>query len=342
MENAWSSPYRANRAFYIISIFAIFLNKFNRIFNNSHDNFQTYIFNYLLNKCKPKFIIVIGVDASLCKVAKMKDVPVVELLHGIGYKSLWNWENYEFSKLPSHILSLDRTSSKTFSILKNKGVQITEIPHPWYKRFDNNCYSSGLDPVWIAKPDFIPSGMKVILISLTWGYDGDHGEHTYLSNLIRNGLIPDSLINAIERSEDNIFWCIRRHPVQHRSAKYDYQIDFLNSLTLYYSNCEWVKSTTIPLVSLFKVIDGHISMSSMTCYDAALMGIKSLLMCPILLKGRLGEDTFYDLEEAGFVIKNPGDSAFILNWVNNVKRGEGFSLTDATEKDWELFLESFK
>jgi hypothetical protein len=113
-------------------------------------------------------------------------------------------------------------------------------------------------------------------------------------------------------------------------------------LTLYYSNCEWVKSTTIPLVSLFKVIDGHISMSSMTCYDAALMGIKSLLMCPILLKGRLGEDTFYDLEEAGFVIKNPGDSAFILNWVNNVKRGEGFSLTDATEKDWELFLESFK
>jgi hypothetical protein len=346
MEDAWSSPFRANKLFFFAYIFGGLITKFTKFFNFSSNNFidyfNSYIFDYLLKKCNPKFIIAIGANSILCEISKKKNVPVIELLHGFGYKNLWVWENLDSSQLPSHILSLDRTSTNTFSILKNKGTDIIEIPHPWYKRFYNNPDISDLDSEWLAKPDFIKAGKKVILVSLTWGYDGDHGEHSYLSNLVENGLIPNSLINAIEYSKEDFFWCIRRHPVQYRSSKYDYQIDFLNSLTLKYSNCEWKKSTSMPLVSLFKVIDGHISMSSMTSYDAALMGIKSLLLCPSLLKGNIGENYFSDLEADGFVIKKTADLAYILNWVKNVKRVKGFTLTSAREQDWELFLENFK
>jgi hypothetical protein len=91
--------------------------------------------------------------------------------------------------------------------------------------------------------------------------------------------------------------------------------------------------------TVVRTIDGHISMSSMTVYDAALLGVKSLLLCPTLLKDGIFADYFEDLVKAGYVEKIVSNDTFIFNWVYTIKKSHStFSLTSATEGDWNSFL----
>ncbi len=80
-------------------------------------------------------------------------------------------------------------------------------------------------------------------------------------------------------------------------------------------------------------------MSSMTVYDAAQMGVNSLLLCPTLLKGGISADYFEDLVKAGYVEKIVSNDTYIFNWVYTIKKAHSnFSLTSATEEDWNSFL----
>ena len=60
----------------------------------------------------------------------------VEVLHGIGYtKVAFGWDNQRKELLPQGLLSLDKTSTKSFSPLFDNGKNIKTIPHPFLRRF---------------------------------------------------------------------------------------------------------------------------------------------------------------------------------------------------------------
>jgi hypothetical protein len=342
-KKAWAEPYSGNRTFIIVYVIGKIKNIFNLILNRNllPSNFaHHFIYRKALEKSRPSFIIVIGASAALCKAANTLNIPVLELLHGMGYDRIyWGWDKAPVENLPTHILSTDATSTKTFSPLTSKGIKIIEIPHPWYKRFIKEAVKCNLDNKWLEKPKILPSNKKIILVSISWGYDGDHSPIDYFyQDILPNGLLPLGLIKVIMQTQNDVFWCLRRHPVQVYNDKYDKQITFLNSITREYQNCEWSESTSSTLISLLSHCDGHITMNSMTSYDAACMGVKSLLLCPTLKVGRENQYLFNDLVKDGYSEKGNFDEDSIAKWVKNVKKTIPFSYTSDNQTELSSLL----
>ena len=60
-------------------------------------------------------------------------------------------------------------------------------------------------------------------------------------------------------------------------------------------------------------------MSSMSCYDAAAMGVPSLMLCPTVQPGNIHGNLFKDLVEDGYVTKALPNLDVINDWVDRIE-----------------------
>jgi hypothetical protein len=293
-------------------------------------------YKYLFRKTNPNIVFTIGAPDQLCYEGRLKDILTVEILHGIGYQFIpWGWNEKSTEYLPKAILSLDKVSTSSFSFLSNQGINILTIPNPFLKRFlPNRIYL--LPNEW--KMGIGSNDKKRILVSLTWGYWGDHGEFTEFAGILTNGLFYEELADIIGSDRD-VFWCLRLHPVQITKEKYRELRDFLDRFVKDNSNCEWIQSSSLPFPVIAANCAGNISMASMSCYDAAAMGVPSLMLCPTIQPGGVHEDWFEDLVEEGYVTKNKVDKKLLQNWVQAVEKIEPRLSNLNDEDSWENAVE---
>ncbi len=312
-QKGYGNPVGMNRKF----LKYILIRKIFRMIGVTKD-LKNNPYGEILRLTKAKLIITIGSPQELALTAREMGVFHVELLHGIGYTFLeWGWGDLPVSQLPQGVLCLDNVSYRSFSLLKEKGVEIFTIPHPFLRLFSNK-HNSSLPAEWVYKPDNEFEYSKHILISLTWGYAGDHGLHTQFANILQNGLFYDELAELIAEETD-IFWHFRLHPVQLRSPQYKFLIDFIEDFVSVHPNTEWRQSSELPFPSVVKLCDGCILMSSMSCYDAALMGVQSLMLCPTVQPGGFQHDFGSDLLDEGYLLKQKICKESIRNWIHSVK-----------------------
>jgi hypothetical protein len=83
-------------------------------------------------------------------------------------------------------------------------------------------------------------------------------------------------------------------------------------------------------------------MVSMTAYEAASMGVKSLLLCPTLKAGCENANFFSDLERAGYVVKVDSNENYIKEWVTNVDKTNPLSFTRVNQSNWETLLKELQ
>ena len=293
-------------------------------------------YNYLFKKTAPKVIIAIGTTAILCKVARANNILAVELLHGTGYKFIpWGWDKRETKYLPKLILSLDEISSLSLSPLLRNGIKIFTIPNPFLKRFLPNKFDL-LPNEW---KEVLGNGYKKrILISLSWGYWGDHDEFIEFSDVLSNGLFYEELADLI-KSEQNVFWCFRLHPVQMALDKYRDLRKFLDGFVKANINCEWIQSSNLPFPIVAASCSGNITMASMSCYDAAAMGVQSLMLCPTIQTEGIHEDWFEDLVNEGYVTKQRVDRLFLKKWVQSTEKIEPRLSNLNDEASWKCAID---
>lgn len=261
-------------------------------------------YHKIISRTKPKFIISIGCPDDLCREARIASVRHAELLHGMGYNPIpWGWDEKSIDVLPQIILTFDKVSFKTFSLLESKKVKTFIIPHPFYKKYKYLKIKN-------TKP-------KTILVSLTWGYAGDHGDQEMFKGILKNGLFPEKLINLIKKLK-NLRWKFRLHPVQKTFPKYKELIQRLDSILAPFPNCEWKKASEDPFPEVIKDCSGHLTMNSMSCYDAAYFGVTSLVFCPTVRVG-LYKNMFADLEKKGFVKKISFSDQYVQQWIATAK-----------------------
>lgn len=279
------------------------------------------LYEKILTLARPKLVITIGCENALCEAAHRLKVFHVELLHGIGYAKIrWGWDAKDPLHLPQGILSLDAVSTQAFSALQAKGVEVKEIPHPFLRRFQSDNVHS-LPNEWLPNETKHKSYKKEILISLQWGYFGDHGESDFYSGVLKNGLFYDELENLIQKTEHEVFWRFRFHPVQLRQpAKYQKLFDFMDHFVQKHGNCDWRESSHLPLPSLLRHCSGHITMNSMTSYEAAYFGLPTLALCPTVRAGGHFESFFNDLVETGYLTKQVFDEQAVAEWIDQVEK----------------------
>jgi hypothetical protein len=308
-DKAHGSPVSVNKTYFFAFI------KEHLFFKKSA---RTKLFEEILSSTNAKLIITIGSPINLALAAREKEVFHVELLHGIGYTKLdFGWERLRKEFLPQGILSLDKISTKSFSKLVSFGINIKTIPHPFLKRFLVKDVDN-IPNEWKLEIDSRKRIRKRILVSLQWGYAGDHGEHSEYKDILHNGLFYPEIEKLIKKYED-IVWYFRLHPVQVRERKYRFIIKFMENFVKTYSNCEWKQASSLPLQSMAMHCSGNISMSSMACYDVASMGLKSLMLCPTVQLGNIHGNWYSDLVDEGYVTKARHEFEFIEEWINNVE-----------------------
>lgn len=307
-EKAFGTVVSINRSYLLASVKSKILKR----------DYRTPFFKKILRKASPKKIITIGCGDNLCKAARELKIHHAELLHGIGYDPIpWSWDTKNAESLPQEVLTLDSVSTKTFKPLEKHGVKVTQIEHPFLKRF-TVASSSKLPEEWklVVNQKF----KKEILVSLQWGYTEGVDCHEEFEGVLPNGLLPEELISVIQKTKDDIFWRIRFHPVQLRNEKkYKKHFKLIDDILNKYGNGEWEEASSKPLPVVLGRCSGHVTMSSMSSYEAAYMGIKTLSLCPSLLESGVYENVFNDLVEKMYLTKMKIDERSIFNWVNNVQ-----------------------
>jgi hypothetical protein len=298
----------------------------NKIFKSK--SFESY--DFIFKKSQARFAIGIGLHPSLCLSAKRHGVLPIEILHGIGYTFIpWGWDKLNINELPSKILVLDDISKETFKPLERKGVSIIKAPHPFYKKI--------IDPHYIIPSEWAYTerhGSKNILVTLQWGYNGEQPE---LSGILKNGMFYEELELLIEKRSD-FFWHFRLHPVQIKGTLSSYAISFMKNFSSKYKNVIWEKTSAVPLASVAAVCDAHITMNSMSCYDVAMLGLPSLVLCPVTRDDGIYKDYFADLVSDGYVIKEKININFIENWLDNIAKKKPRLLGICDDDVWNKLI----
>lgn len=313
-SQTWGSYLKFNRYFYISFACDRIISFF---FRSKKVFFQKLLYRYIFKKVKPKCVVVIGANPAMCVAGRFSNVKVVELLHGMGITPIpWGWDRRVREELPNCVLCFDDVSCSTFKLLND--IVVFRAKHPFIEYFLRSRAFNALPPEWRSRKD---SGQfeKEILVTLSWGYAGDSGENSCFDSILHNGVFYDDIIKVVLSTNNSILWRFRLHPVHLRSDKYAWVIRLVDGLASQYSNIEWVESSNLPLLSVLSTCSGHISMLSTSAYEAACLGVTSLLLCPTLRDGGKYSDMFSDLVRYGYVIKSHSSFDVILQWAKDVK-----------------------
>jgi hypothetical protein len=261
------------------------------------------LFKKILIDVNPRAILTINYLAELCLAARDLKIPLVEVLHGKGYTidpKNWLCRGFDKTIFPTHVISYDEVSS---SLIREKlpEVEILQVEDLSFRLYESTLFKTpnNFEPIHYVKK---------ILVTLEWGYAG---EKVSLNGYLKDGLLPNGLFDAIKLAGSEIFWTIRLHPVQMAAKKEIYieQKKYLKNLFLSFKN---VKLETSPKSFIYQSLseaDIHLTVSSMSAYEAAQMGKVTLLT------GSLGNPEFKDLIASKWAYRINDDSETILKWI---------------------------
>jgi hypothetical protein len=288
-------------------------------------DFNRVLFYRLIIKFyKPKLIISIGAPTYLFKAANLTNTKTAELLHGMGYATIpWNWEALSQQEVPNIVLALDNISKETFAKSLGKNFITYHISHPFFASFLCGAEISQVE--WSLNLPTSCKFEKTVLLTLNWGYGGDHGPYLEFQGVYTNGLFDEILLEVIRETKEQILWRIRLHPVHLRKKGYDWVRKYITEICETHSNCEWEETSRAPLPVVALKSDCHVTMISMSSYDCAYFGLNTLALCPTLQQGGKNEMMFNDLVENEFLVKGGPNKTQIMEWLKSTTRRKPYS-----------------
>jgi hypothetical protein len=278
----------------------------------------------LLSSHRPRVLVGVSIPPALCRAASRLGVITIETMHGFGLPS----DDYvhgssarsskESSDEPDVYIVYDRLTRDTIadglkgdrtSVLLAQAPLLSAAPEP-AEKLDILTRLLGSEVIRHRTYD------RVVLLTLQHGYDG---EREYLNDIIDNGILhPD--FEQVMRIDPRILWLIKLHPVQLRGASGTRATRYLSMLSDRYDNIEWENTSRAPLSELLSVSDSHITMSSGTVYEAAMLGVRSVAYCPTLRQGGFLESYFEDLVAEGYVTKEITEPGQLHEWIRQATR----------------------
>jgi hypothetical protein len=301
-KSAWGHPYHFNTEMWLASLPKSPLR-------------ETFTFRNLVGKIirrtRCKAIIAIDVTPELCKCCHDNGVLCIEIAHGMGYTSFdYKYGGCDTVEIPDAFICYDDVSANAWHEMTGNSQSVWRTSHPWFSRFNEggDCAGGFLPASLITKMgDF----KKIVLVSLQWSYDG---EDERLAGIIHNGIMTEELERAILETQGDVLWLVRLHPIQMEGPRYAKHRKYVDALSRRTTNV-FGECSKLPLPLLLSHSHGHVTMSSMVCYEASWIGVPSIAMCPTLLVGGLAHDVFDDLVVSNFVQKTGLSYEKLCQWL---------------------------
>ena len=231
---------------------------------------------FFKKKVNNKLIVGIGINPVVNFLARIAHITTVEVSHGFCFTKLpWGWDNLSSHYLPRKVIVFDKVSMLAFKQHKH-GAGIPRpilAQHPRYEIPHGNSDKTTCS--------------KSVLIALQWGYDGDDKNY---SGVLENGIIPCSILELIKEKTDKNF-VIRLHPKM-VTSEYTKFVQRVEKLFLKCPNTKIDYCTDNDLTDTLLNSSLVVSMYSTISFEAANLGIKSVVMCPSLLDGGRNQGMF--------------------------------------------------
>ncbi len=314
-ERGFSNPIPTNLLFRLSGSLRYFNFLLPSILKSNNASLLSVLFRF----SKARILIGIGIPPILSRAARSAGLTVIEIAHGYGACNPEFKLPFEDKKsAPQFYLIFEEAHEKVKKRLADLEIEEVIVPNPSVHRFKNGFRQSAKGKQAKAPRKTEVEFSKEILVSLQWGYDNDSPLYYQLGGIIKNGILHEEIIKVIDRTP-NIFWKLRLHPVQLMDNKYEHHKLWLEDFVQRRSNCEWESASNSHFLDIVNSCDGHLTMQSSSCYEAAAVGIRSLCLCPALQKGGRNFGRFARLENEGFVIVGEAKSKILEAWVSNVK-----------------------
>lgn len=277
-----------------------------------------YLYRNIIARVQPRAVFAIGTSPELASAARSLNVPIVEVLHAHGYTdsdSLGQWSRRFLAESPTHVLCFDATSFRAFSSVASDEMEVALARDPWLAKFPS--LSENKDRLRDSHFEQDTSNQMIILVTLSWGYDGDYEWSKRFDDIYPNGFLPEDLIRVIDTSDTSTIWLVRAHPVQMRTHRRARTENFLNRLCEGKPNVTWVKATHEPLPKVLASCTHHITARSVAAYEAAHYSVPTLALCPTIQPGGEFAEELEDLVDAGWVTKTVSSENSIRLWLES-------------------------
>ena len=229
-----------------------------------------FIFFMLVGR--PKAIITIGWNQKIRKLARRYKVKTIEPIHGFGLGK----KDYMYGIgktnliIPDLFLAFDNQTYETLSSKTDK-ESVIRCKHPYIER---KKMINELNPEHTY--------------TLQHGYEGTRH---FLKGILPNGIIHDDVIKAIKELKD-YFWIIKAHPVQLARGDWKQTKSFLKDSFGNLRHVDEDNFNNADITDILLASDLHITMTSGTTTEAAMLGVPSIGLCPNLRSGGSMEDAF--------------------------------------------------
>jgi hypothetical protein len=258
--------------------------------------------------------VLIGAPPALCTAASELGLSVVELFHGYGYHQIpWGYDRRETKELPTHFISFDLTSLKTFQDFFDSN------PKTYFSCRPNVDHDVGLTQhsTFDTEQSHIGYGRRVsVLLSMGW-MEFINGE---LLEISKDRIWPKIIDEIQEIAGDEVQWYIRPHPMMLRDKKFRKHIEEIRLKISSMDNCCSIEESTISLPYLLEKIDVHLTFFSEIAFEAASAGVPTLFLSDQV--GEQGElhGRFIELFKSGLAQVLVGDSNTALSWIRTSER----------------------
>lgn len=284
----------------------------------------------ILLESRARLVIGVEIFGAMRIAARDLGVPCVEVLHAEGYVSppmaalttslLFppGYVGRHKAILPTHVVCFDETSQRTISAgIRTEDLTVISSSNFWTDQFAPN-------PRNVAKASSFPwptdtgrgSAQRfpppVIVVTLGWGYGG---EIKSLDGKLKDGLLPNSLLETISILGTTVSWRVRLHQVQltSRNRLYARQRRMLEAKLGVFKNVDIRSVQTEPLPAIFLGATHHITLSSTACYEASHFGVPSLVLDQPI------DGKFADLYSTGMLEFADDTPISVTHWIQNVQ-----------------------
>lgn len=275
----------------------------------------------LSRKIRTKLVVGINIPQFLNNYALNNGIKTIELFHGFGVgESDYIWGRYARRSIDAKLeasvyVTYDKQSYETVrQSLAEKDVAVKFARHHFYDREEYSQLNTIIYVEEKIKKVYSNHSNLTILVSLQHGYDGSR---SILDGILDNGLLPECLIEFI-RASTEVNWILKPHPVQIRSNQWPInQCNLLKEFE-HCKNVSIIDFIEDDVFALLHFVDGHITMSSGTVVEAAMLGVPSLGLCPTLKQGGIMQDAFQNEEAQDLFFRGEMTINCIDEFINNL------------------------
>jgi hypothetical protein len=294
----------------------------------------------ILEKAKPRCVVGIQPDVGLCRAAKTKDLPILDLQHGvIADKSPLYGEKYRIAAsswdLPTGYLCWDEPSAAVLrKWAARKGIDVRVVGNPWFSRFLFNDLNDSMVQEALKAGRIFNNHRPVILVSLQARLKAHYYKHTSF-----NGIMVDALEKTILQTADTYNWLLRLHPCQMRGTEMETTHEYLWKTFGHLTSVEWTLCSELPLPVVLQQASLHITDMSTVVVEAGWMGVFSGLLNDNIRSGGILENIYEHERSLGLATVLPQDTNTIRQWIaQTLTRGKGHSSFKDAHKAMHAFL----